>query len=221
MSQDDVAYACPHCGERDLEAVATLPYVRGYVLAFKFGSKKILGCRKCVRLQLLKETGISSTVGWFSPTALFSNPFLIVYGLGRTACVRRNPNAVRKQLESAGIPEPQAAPNLVRIGYSLAASMIAADEKIQDEEISTAADIGERIFDGFDRSEFNGVVANHSDLPEPAELASVLSTVLDDASKEALYGYLLAIAASDDDLATEEKKLLDTVAENMKMRVAA
>ncbi len=221
MADDHVAYPCPYCGEASLEAAATLPYVRGYVLAFHFGSKKIVGCTKCVRLQLLKETGISSAIGWFSPTALVSNPFLLVYGLARTALVTRNPAAVRKQLSDAGIPEPQGELSLVRIGYSLAASMIAADSRIEPEEVATAAEIGVQIFKDFDKAEFNKVVANHQNLPEPAELATLLSGVLTDDGKDAVYGFLLAIASSDDDLAKEERELLDVVAENMKLRPAA
>ena len=221
MTDDHVAYPCPYCGERYLEAAATLPYVRGYVLAFHFGSKKIVGCSKCVRLQLLKETGVSSAIGWFSPTALVSNPFLIAYGLARTALVTRNPDAVRKQLTGAGISDPESETNLVRIGYSLAASMIAADGKIDPKEVATAAEVGMQIFEDFDRAEFNAVMANHKELPEPAELATVLSGVLSDDGKDAVYGFLLAIASSDDDLAEEERELLDLVAENLKLRPAA
>lgn len=221
MTDDHVAYPCPYCGERYLESAVKLPYVRGYVLAFRFGSKKIVGCRPCVRRQVLKETGLSSAVGWFSPTAMVSNPFLLAYGLARSAWVVRNPEAVRRQLADAGIAEAQSELSLVRIGYSLAASMIAADRKIETEEVATAADIGSQIFRDFDKAEFNKVVANHRDLPEPAELATLLSGVLTDDGKDAIYGFLLAIASADDDLAAEERELLEIVAENMQLRPAA
>lgn len=121
MQQPHVAYLCPYCRERNLEAVATLPYVRGFLLAYVHGHKKLIGCRNCVRTQLLKETGVSCLVGWFSPTALIANPFLIVYGLLRSAFVSTNIDAVRKALKEAGIPEPQQQVDLVRVGYGLAA----------------------------------------------------------------------------------------------------
>lgn len=221
MTDEHIAYPCPYCGERGLESAATLPYVRGYVLAFKFESKKIIGCSKCVRLQLLKETGISSALGWFSPTALVSNPFLLTYGLARAACVRKNPQAVSKLLQTAGLPQNNEELSLVRIGYSLAASMIAADRKIEPREVAAAAEIGTQIFKEFDKAEFNKVVANHAQLPEPAKLAALLGNALTEDGKDAVYGFLLAIASSDDDLAKEEKELLDVVAENMKLRPAA
>ncbi len=221
MTEDHVAYPCPYCGDRSLETAVSLPYVRGYVLAFHFGSKKIIGCRSCVRKQVLKETGISGAIGWFSPTAMVSNPFLLAYGLARSAWVTRNPAAVRKQLANAGIPEVQGELSLVRIGYSLAASMIAADRKIEPQEVATAADIGSEIFRDFDKAEFNKVVANHKNLPEPAELAALLKGVLTDEGKDTVYGFLLAIASSDDDLAAEERELLEVVAENMQLRPVA
>lgn len=221
MTDDHAAYPCPYCADAGLESAATLPYVRGYVLAFHFGSKRIVGCKKCVRMQLLKETGISSAIGWFSPTALVSNPFLLAYGLARSAVVTKNPAAVRKKLSDAGIPETEGDLSLVRIGYSLAASMIAADRKVEPSEVATAAEIGAEIFADFDKAEFNAVVANHRELPEPAELATLLSGVLTDDGKDAVYGFLLAIASADDDLAQEERELLDVVAENMKLRHAA
>lgn len=217
---EHAAYPCPYCGRSGLESAATLPYVRGYVLAFRFGSKKIVGCLSCVRKQLLKETGHSALVGWFSPSALVSNPFLLIYGLAKATLVRRDPQAVARVLEKAGLSGHEEGLSLVRIGYSLAAAMIAADRKIEPQEVATAAEIGSQIFREFDKAEFTQTVANHADLPEAAELAAMLGAVLTDEGKDAIYGFLLAIASSDDDLAHEERTLLDVVAENMNFRPA-
>jgi uncharacterized tellurite resistance protein B-like protein len=148
-------------------------------------------------------------------TALILNPIFIVYGLGRTLFVRTNLDSVRKVLQEAGIPEPAKPLNLVQVAYSLAASMIAADKKILPEEIALASEIGSRILEGFDASEFRKTVDNHKSLPEPAELAGLLRDVLADDGKVLVYRYLLAIAQADEDVSQEESALLATVADKL------
>jgi uncharacterized tellurite resistance protein B-like protein len=215
MAEEHVAYNCPYCQSGYLETVANLPYVRGYLLAVEVGRKKLVGCRSCVRTELLKETGKSALIGWFSPKALFLNPVFIVYGLGRSLFVRNNVEAVRKVLDEAGIPEPTKPLDLVQIAYGLAASMIAADKKILPEEIALATDIGAKLFEDFDAAEFRKVVDNHNSLPQPAELAGLLRGALKDEGREVIFRYLAAIAHADGELSKEERALLGVVAQNL------
>ncbi len=215
MAQDYIAYKCPYCRVNYLETSAKLPYVRGLLLAVQHGHKTLVGCKSCVRTELLKESGKSALIGWFSPTAVVLNPIFIVYGLGRTLFVRTDLDAVRKVLKEAGIPEPAEPLNLVQIAYSLAASMIAADKKILPEEIAIASDIGARLFENFDAAEFRKTVDNHENLPEPAELARLLREALSEESRIAIYRYLLAIAQADEEVSQEEGALLTVVANNL------
>jgi len=215
MGQDYVAYKCPYCHVNYLETSAKLPYVRGFLLAVQHGHKQLVGCKSCVRGELLKETLKSTFIGWFSPTALILNPIFIVYGLGRILFVRTNLESVRKVLREAGIPEPAQPLNLLQIAYSLAASMIAADKKILPEEIALATEIGSRILDGFDPGEFRKTVDNYKTLPEPAELAGLLRDVLAHDGKVLVYRYLLAIAQADQEVSPEESALLAVVAEKL------
>lgn len=215
MSEDSIAYKCPYCRTNYLQTSAKLPYVRGFLLAVQHGHKRIVGCTPCVRSELLKETGKSALIGWFSPTALILNPIFIVYGLGRTLFVRTNLDAVRKVLKESGIPEPAQPLNLVQTAYGLAASMIVADKKILPEEIALASEIGSRILDGFDDAEFRKTVDNHKKLPEPAELAGLLREVLTDEGKVLIYRYLLAIAQADEEVSAEERALLATVMDRL------
>ncbi len=215
MADDYVAYTCPHCEKRYLETVALLPYVRGFFRAAQFGNKKIVGCRACVRKQLLLETGESCLLGWFNPVGLAANPVLIVYGFGRSLVVSRNVEGVRALLREAGIAEPEAPADPVRIAYSLAAAMIAADGRILPDEVDAAIRIGREIFDRFDAGEFRSVVATHAELPEPAELASILKTILTEEGKTKVYRYLLAIASADQEIAPQERSLLKSVAGNL------
>jgi len=215
MSQEHIAYKCPYCNVNYLQTAAKLPYIRGYVLAYQQGHKMLVGCNPCVRTQLLKETGKSALLGWFSISALIVNPFLILYGLGRACFVRTNLEAVRKVLREANIPEPAEPLNLVKIGYSLAASMIAVDKKILQEEIALASDIGARIFEGFDAAEFRKTVENHKTLPEPAELAGLLREALTEQGRVLIYQYLQAIAHADSEFSKDEQALLDVVAHKL------
>lgn len=212
MSEESIAYKCPYCRTNNLQTSAKLPYVRGYLLAVEHGHKQIVGCTPCVRGQILKETGKSALIGWFSPSALILNPIFIIYGLGRSAFVGTNLEAVRKVLKEAGIPEPAKPVDIVQIAYSLAASMIVADKKILDEEVTLASEIGARILDGFDAAEFRRTIDNHKKLPEPAELAGLLRDVLNDDGKVLVYRYLEAIAQADGEMSSEERGLLATVA---------
>jgi hypothetical protein len=215
MSEDSIAYKCPYCRTNDIQTSAKLPYVRGFLLAVQHGHKQLVGCNPCVRSELLKESGKSALIGWFSPTALILNPIFIVYGLGRALFVRTNLDAVRKVLKEAGIPEPAKPLNLVQVAYSLAASMIAADKKILPEEIALASEIGTRILEGFDAGEFRKTVDNHKNLPEPAELAGLLREVLTEDGKVLVYRYLLAIAQADEEISQEETALLALVADKL------
>ena len=215
MSEESIAYKCPYCRTNYLQTAAKLPYVRGFLLAVQHGHKQVVGCTPCVRSELLKETGKSALIGWFSPTALILNPIFIVYGLGRTLFVRTNLDAVRKVLKESGIPEPAQPLNIVQVAYGLAASMIVADKKILPEEIALASEIGSRIIDGFDDAEFRRTVDNHKKLPEPAELAGLLREVLTDEGKVLIYRYLLAIAQADEEVSAEERALLATVIDRL------
>jgi hypothetical protein len=198
-----------------LETAARLPYVRGFLLAVQHGHKQLVGCKSCVRSELLKESGKSALIGWFSPTALILNPIFIVYGIGRSLFVRTNLDAVRRVLKEAGIQEPTEPLKLVQIAYGLAASVIVADRKILPEEIAVAADIGARILEGFDANEFRKTVDNHKNLPETAELAGLLREVLTEEGKVLLYRYLTAIAEADQEVSAEEHALLATVAHKL------
>ncbi len=215
MAQDYIAYKCPYCRDNYLETTAKLPYVRGFLLAYQHGHKQLVGCRSCVRTELLKETGKSALIGWFSPTALVLNPLFILYGIGRSLFVRTNLEAVRKVLKEAGIQEPSEPPNLLQIAYGLAASMIAADKKVLPEEIAVAAQIGAHILENFDEAEFRKTVDSHKSLPEPAELAGILREVLTDDGKVLMYRYLLAIAQADEEVSKEEQALLAVVAHKL------
>jgi uncharacterized tellurite resistance protein B-like protein len=183
--------------------------------------RKIAGCTSCVRGKLLLETLRSALDGWTSPGAFFANPVMILYGLARIATVTKNAEAVRDLLRAAGVSDSAPASgqeSALRIGYRLAIAMIAADGKINQEEVAAAIDTGKKFFPDFDTDEFIAVASDYSSLPEAADLARALKTVTDAETKDTVFRYLAAIAAADHEMAAEEKKLLRTVAANFGLK---
>ncbi|MCA9682350.1 MAG: TerB family tellurite resistance protein [Myxococcales bacterium] len=210
-----MSHVCPYCHERNLETVATVPYVRGMLVAYSVGVKKFMGCRRCVRRSIYKEVGVSSLVGWFSVTAAVLNPVMITYGAVRGLFVRQNHSAVRRALAQAGIPEDGVHVDPLRVAYGLAAAMIAADGKVEDEEVSVAIEVGRQLFTDFKANEFFKIMKNHKDLPGVEELSYLLAQILEDNEKALVYQYLVEIAGSDGHVAVEEQEMLDRVRANL------
>jgi uncharacterized tellurite resistance protein B-like protein len=206
---------CPYCNVRQIETVATVPYVRGRVVAHTLGVKKFLGCRICVRRSIYREVGVSSLVGWFSVTAAVLNPLMITYGAVRGLFVRTDEAGVKRALRQAGLPDAGMDADPLRVAYGLAAAMIAADGKIEDEEVAVAIEIGRQLFSEFEANDFFKVMAGHKDLPGISELAHLLGQILEEKEKSMVFGYLAEIALSDGHIAVEETRMLEHVRLNL------
>lgn len=215
-----ISYSCPYCEGRRIETTATAPYVRGFVLAYQIGTKSFIGCTPCVRIRVLGEAGLSSLLGWFSITALFINPFLIVYNLIQVPFIRTNYAKARKKLNDAGIPDDQSHVDVTRLGYSLAASMMAADGRIDDKEVAVALTLGKKLFPDFNDEELRGVVKKAGGLPSPQDMATLLREVLTAEGKKAVCSYLWMIAKADGNIEDSEKRLLAEVAAKIELDIA-
>lgn len=220
MSSNDVNYDCPYVENRKLETVAVVPYIRGFILTGPVANKRFVGSVRGVRAQILKETGRSALLGWFSVLGLLLNPLFILYGLFSALFVRRNLRKVREYLYDLSLPE-DGPPDMVQVGYSLAASLIAADEIIDPQEISTAKEKGVRLFPDFDGSEFEKVVNNWRTLPDPRRMAGMMRSVLRPEQRKQIYDYLVEIAWADGSIQQEEEKVLLKVAKSLGLETTA
>jgi uncharacterized tellurite resistance protein B-like protein len=209
-----VSGTCSYCQERDIETVATVPFVRGRIVRHTLGVRKFLGCQRCVRRAIYREVGVSSVVGWFSVGAAMLNPLMITYGAVRGLLVRPDAKAVRRALRHAGVPDEGVKADPLRVAYGLAAAMIAADGKVEDEEVAVALEIGRQLFDEFDSNEFFKILADHKLLPGVSELAHLLGQVLGEKERAQVFGYLAEIAHSDGHFAVEELRVLEHVRHN-------
>ena len=197
-----------------MATVATLPYARGRLLDPGFGVKTIAGCVPCARRALLAETGQSALTGWFSFAGLIVNPVFITYGLARALFLTRRPERVAALMRSAGVSGP-GTPAPLDAAYRLAASMIAADQRIEQAEIDVACEVGRKLFASFSPEDFRKLVANHRTLPKPGELALLLKSAVARQDREQIFQYLVAIATADGEMAKEEQDLLARIAESL------
>jgi uncharacterized tellurite resistance protein B-like protein len=206
-----MSHLCSYCNERAIETVARVPFVRGRLFGRTLGVKKFMGCSRCVRRSIYKEVGVSSVLGWWSVRAALLNPVMLTYGAVRGLFVRPNAVAVKRALQQAGVPDEGLDVDPLRVAYGLAAAMIAADGKVEQEEVSVAIEVGRQLFADFATEDFFKVMASHKQLPGVPELATLLGRILDEKEKSLVFGYLAEIAASDGHVAEEEKLMLESV----------
>ena len=96
--------------------------------------------------------------------------------------------------------------------YSMAAAMIGADGKIEQEEIASAEKLGAQLVNNFDNTDFRVFINNLDKIPNILDLAKELNA-LDENNKKIIFEYINAIASSDGDIAQEELRILDKLKE--------
>lgn len=207
--------ACPRCKTKPVDTVTVAPYIRGRFIFHSYGSKRLVGCHRCVKRQLAQEIGSALLSGWFSPVALLVNPVCILWNSLRWPFLKSDPEKVEQLLGDLGI-----CPELVdvtRVAASLAVTMVAADGKAKPQEIETAISLGEELLEGFSSQIFHEAMDNIARLPSTATLAGLLSDVLEDDRKAVVLKYLLAIASADGEMDDSEIAELQSATLALKM----
>ncbi len=97
---------------------------------------------------------------------------------------------------------------LVNAIYTLAAGIIGADGKIEQSEVHAAEGIGKGLLKQFDEIDFRAYCASLEEVPDFRSTVDLLEPVLSDQAKNTTYEYLMRIASSDGDIASEEATLL-------------
>ena len=202
--------SCPRCQAAEADTVTSAPYIRGFVLAYTFGTKRFVGCNSCVKKQLAGEVGLSLVAGWFSITSLLVNPMCILWNSMRLPFIKSDPAKVDALLTELGISTQNV--DLAKVAASLAAAMVAADGKVETEEVDTAIEVGSQLVEGFTPELFIETLENVHQLPSPGILASLLADLLDEPGKVAVLRYLLAIAAADGHIDESEIEILPATA---------
>lgn len=100
-----------------------------------------------------------------------------------------------------------------KVAAALAASLIAVDGVIDQEEKEIAIEMGRRMIPGFSNLEFETLLDGIDDLPSAYEIAFTLKNLLDDEGKDTIIDYLVAIATADQQIVEVEHQELEAVAD--------
>ncbi len=102
--------------------------------------------------------------------------------------------------------------DIPKVAAALAASLIAVDGVIDPEEKEVAIEMGRRMIPGFSNLSFETLLDGLDNLPSAYEIASTITEILDDESKDIIIDYLVAIATADDKIVEVEHQELEAVA---------
>lgn len=105
--------------------------------------------------------------------------------------------------------------HFLQASYALAASMVTADGSIDEREIALAENIGCRLFEDFDTTDFRERCRHPDDLPEPSVLAERLAEALPLEYRLQIFRYLHAIASADDEITPDEAGLIHELSEKL------
>ena len=203
---------CPNCETGTLSAVATAPYARGFLIAYQVGSKKIIGCKRCVGNGLRAEAGKSILFGWFSITALVLNIFFIPWNLLRSFFVSDDDLAVTKFLDEVGVPKPGTEYRLTDAFYSAAVALIRADGKIEKSEVNAAKTLGKQMLPEFEPKVIDKMLMNNAPAQPVEAIATVFRVYLTPDGQGMVFRYLMNIALADGDFDKSEDKYMEKLA---------
>ena len=102
--------------------------------------------------------------------------------------------------------------DIPKVAAALAASLVAVDGVIEEEEKRVAIQMGQRMLPGFSSLEFETLLDGLTELPSAFELAETLKEVLDTEGKDQIINYLVAVATADEQIVEVEHQELEAVA---------
>ena len=201
---------CPHCEENLLETT----YTTYTVTDLRIEKDTYVSCVSCARAELSSLSRKALSNGWQNV------PGSIIQFLhnAQIPFVRVNHESVHKALlQMIGLSPDTNQLNVAMLGTYLAVSMIKVDGKIISEEINVAKELGQLILPGFDEHDFQEVVTRSDALPPAQIVATLLSNLLPQPGKEAIFRYLFQISLADNESPLCEQILLFSVAENLNL----
>lgn len=203
----DSGILCPYCQKATIDTAATVTFMRGFLIAHQHGEKRFIGCSPCVAKQIRAEVGRSALYGWFSPTALIVNVFLIPWNLVKSYRVKPDRAAARAVLRELGVSDKEEAAQIDEALYAAMAAMIKADGKIDAGEVASAQALGPKLISNFSGDRLaEKLKAPATPLPQ---LASILNVAMKQSDKEIVLKALVFLAYADGRLDRSEAEMLD------------
>jgi DnaJ-domain-containing protein 1 len=98
----DYIALCPTCGKHRISEARTFWFLHGMVLAARYGTRTIAGCRYCVAEEGLKILAINALTGWFSVPWGLGTPVVILQNLC-ALILKPNTSGLESVFRRAGI----------------------------------------------------------------------------------------------------------------------
>ena len=102
--------------------------------------------------------------------------------------------------------------DLPTVAAALAASLVASDGVIEENEKKVANELGTEMLPGFNTLIFETLLDGIDEVPSATQLASTMRGLLSDEDKKTILKYLKALASADGIVVGDEKKELQAVA---------
>jgi uncharacterized tellurite resistance protein B-like protein len=105
--------------------------------------------------------------------------------------------------------------DLPTVAAALAASLVAADGIIEEKEKKVANELGTQMLPGFNTLIFETLLDGIDEVPTATQLASTMKGLLSQEDKTTIMNYLIALAAADGIVVSDEKRELRAVARGL------
>ena len=105
--------------------------------------------------------------------------------------------------------------DLPTVAAALAASLVASDGVIEDDEKRVANDLGNKMLPGFSPLIFETLLDGIDEVPSAVQLASTMKGLLSQEDKVLIMDYLVALANADDRVVDVEKQELQAAARGL------
>lgn len=111
--------------------------------------------------------------------------------------------------------------DLPTVAAALAASLVASDGVIEEQEKKVANELGGEMLPGFNTLIFETLLDGIDELPSATQLASTMKGLLSDDDKNKIMDYLVALATADERVVDVEKQELQAVARGLGVEMPA
>ena len=97
-----IAIQCPHCESDLIEDARELFFVQGLLVAIRYGSRRYIGCTRCVRRKVIGNIIEVSLSGWWSLWGVLVTPLVLLQNIFRLLA-GSNEALLHSVLEEIGI----------------------------------------------------------------------------------------------------------------------
>lgn len=79
LAKKEMDSICPICDTKNIINAIRIDYVTGILISTSFKSEVYLGCKDCLKNELMGSLSINLLSGWWSVLGLICTPFVILF----------------------------------------------------------------------------------------------------------------------------------------------